>query len=86
MQRAQFYFRNCSLIFTALYVLIIVWLVLVQWEKDSLTNIRFGRLNLVDLAGSERFDSSIVAAFFARTILFFFDIMIEPGTVSAFCD
>jgi kinesin family protein 15 len=27
----------------------------VQWEQDSMTNIRFGRLNLVDLAGSERY-------------------------------
>uniref|UniRef100_A0A7I4DZD3 Kinesin motor domain-containing protein n=1 Tax=Physcomitrium patens TaxID=3218 RepID=A0A7I4DZD3_PHYPA len=25
-----------------------------RWERDSMTNIRFGRLNLVDLAGSER--------------------------------
>uniref|UniRef100_A0A7N0TKP3 Kinesin motor domain-containing protein n=1 Tax=Kalanchoe fedtschenkoi TaxID=63787 RepID=A0A7N0TKP3_KALFE len=25
-----------------------------HWEKDSMTHIRFGRLNLVDLAGSER--------------------------------
>ncbi|XP_057475426.1 kinesin-like protein KIN-12C isoform X2 [Actinidia eriantha] len=29
-----------------------------QWEKDSVTHIRFGRLNLVDLAGSERQKSS----------------------------
>ncbi|KAG0577882.1 hypothetical protein KC19_5G188700 [Ceratodon purpureus] len=29
-----------------------------KWEKDALTNIRFGRLNLVDLAGSERQKSS----------------------------
>lgn len=29
-----------------------------QWEKDSMTNIRYGRLNLVDLAGSERQKSS----------------------------
>ncbi|XP_024384201.1 kinesin-like protein KIN-12C isoform X3 [Physcomitrium patens] len=29
-----------------------------KWECDSLTNIRFGRLNLVDLAGSERQKSS----------------------------
>lgn len=27
-----------------------------QWEFNSATNIRFGRLNLVDLAGSERYD------------------------------
>jgi len=26
-----------------------------QWEKDSMANIRYGRLNLVDLAGSERY-------------------------------
>ncbi|KAI3690861.1 hypothetical protein L2E82_49073 [Cichorium intybus] len=25
-----------------------------RWEKDSMTHLRFGRLNLVDLAGSER--------------------------------
>ena len=25
-----------------------------RWEKDSVTHLRFGRLNLVDLAGSER--------------------------------
>ncbi|CAK9262890.1 unnamed protein product [Sphagnum jensenii] len=29
-----------------------------KWECDSMTNIRFGRLNLVDLAGSERQKSS----------------------------
>nr|XP_027115822.1 kinesin-like protein KIN-12E isoform X3 [Coffea arabica] len=29
-----------------------------RWEKDSMTHIRFGRLNLVDLAGSERQKSS----------------------------
>ncbi|KAH9311588.1 hypothetical protein KI387_026623, partial [Taxus chinensis] len=29
-----------------------------HWEKDSMTNIRYGRLNLVDLAGSERQKSS----------------------------
>ncbi|XP_057959011.1 kinesin-like protein KIN-12C isoform X2 [Malania oleifera] len=29
-----------------------------QWEKDSMTHLRFGRLNLVDLAGSERQKSS----------------------------
>ncbi|KAH7443327.1 hypothetical protein KP509_02G029400 [Ceratopteris richardii] len=29
-----------------------------KWESDSMTNIRFGRLNLVDLAGSERQKSS----------------------------
>ncbi|CAK8563854.1 unnamed protein product [Lathyrus sativus] len=29
-----------------------------QWEKDSMTHIRFARLNLVDLAGSERQKSS----------------------------
>ncbi|KAG9459911.1 hypothetical protein H6P81_004419 [Aristolochia fimbriata] len=29
-----------------------------QWEKDSMTHFRFGRLNLVDLAGSERQKSS----------------------------
>ncbi|XP_047329841.1 kinesin-like protein KIN-12C isoform X2 [Impatiens glandulifera] len=29
-----------------------------QWEKDSLTHLRFARLNLVDLAGSERQKSS----------------------------
>ncbi|XP_071704192.1 kinesin-like protein KIN-12C [Rutidosis leptorrhynchoides] len=29
-----------------------------RWEKDSVTHIRFGRLNLVDLAGSERQRSS----------------------------
>ncbi|XP_024376033.1 kinesin-like protein KIN-12D isoform X3 [Physcomitrium patens] len=29
-----------------------------KWESNSLTNIRFGRLNLVDLAGSERQKSS----------------------------
>jgi len=28
---------------------------LLQWERDSMTNIRFGHLNLVDLAGSERY-------------------------------
>ncbi|KAL3505563.1 hypothetical protein ACH5RR_030945 [Cinchona calisaya] len=28
------------------------------WEKDSMTHLRFGRLNLVDLAGSERQKSS----------------------------
>jgi kinesin family protein 15 len=25
-----------------------------RWERDSMTHLRFGRLNLVDLAGSER--------------------------------
>ncbi|XP_024313758.1 kinesin-like protein KIN-12E isoform X3 [Brachypodium distachyon] len=29
-----------------------------HWEKDSMTHLRFGRLNLVDLAGSERQKSS----------------------------
>uniref|UniRef100_A0A0E0LNV8 Kinesin motor domain-containing protein n=1 Tax=Oryza punctata TaxID=4537 RepID=A0A0E0LNV8_ORYPU len=29
-----------------------------HWERDSMTHIRFGRLNLVDLAGSERQKSS----------------------------
>ncbi|KAK1295579.1 Kinesin-like protein KIN12B [Acorus calamus] len=29
-----------------------------QWEKDSMTHLRYGRLNLVDLAGSERQKSS----------------------------
>ncbi|MCO5566578.1 hypothetical protein L7F22_020255 [Adiantum nelumboides] len=29
-----------------------------QWESESMTNFRFGRLNLVDLAGSERQKSS----------------------------
>ncbi|XP_017696808.2 kinesin-like protein KIN-12E isoform X2 [Phoenix dactylifera] len=29
-----------------------------RWEKDSMTHLRFGRLNLVDLAGSERQKSS----------------------------
>ncbi|CAH1418966.1 unnamed protein product [Lactuca virosa] len=29
-----------------------------RWEKDSVTHLRFGRLNLVDLAGSERQRSS----------------------------
>ncbi|KAL8157876.1 kinesin-like protein KIN-12C isoform X2 [Apium graveolens] len=29
-----------------------------RWEKDSVTHLRFGRLNLVDLAGSERQKSS----------------------------
>ncbi|WOH15809.1 hypothetical protein DCAR_0935355 [Daucus carota subsp. sativus] len=29
-----------------------------HWEKDSVTHLRFGRLNLVDLAGSERQKSS----------------------------
>ncbi|KAI5059960.1 hypothetical protein GOP47_0024380 [Adiantum capillus-veneris] len=29
-----------------------------QWESESMTNLRFGRLNLVDLAGSERQKSS----------------------------
>ncbi|XP_024388572.1 kinesin-like protein KIN-12F [Physcomitrium patens] len=29
-----------------------------KWERDSMTNIRFGRLNLIDLAGSERQKSS----------------------------
>jgi kinesin family protein 15 len=29
-----------------------------KWERDSMTNIRFGHLNLVDLAGSERQKSS----------------------------
>jgi len=71
MQRAHFHFRNRLLIFTAPEFLMIVCLVLMQWEKDSLTNIRFSRLNLVDLAGSERFDSLIVAAFCANYSFFF---------------
>nr|B9FUF9.2 RecName: Full=Kinesin-like protein KIN-12E [Oryza sativa Japonica Group] len=29
-----------------------------RWERDSMTHLRFGRLNLVDLAGSERQKSS----------------------------
>uniref|UniRef100_A0A453AYY5 Kinesin-like protein n=1 Tax=Aegilops tauschii subsp. strangulata TaxID=200361 RepID=A0A453AYY5_AEGTS len=29
-----------------------------HWERDSMTHLRFGRLNLVDLAGSERQKSS----------------------------
>jgi hypothetical protein len=33
-----------------------------QWESNSLTNVRYGRLNLVDLAGSERSLSSALDA------------------------
>jgi hypothetical protein len=33
-----------------------------QWETNSLSNMRFGRLNLVDLAGSERYDKILLDA------------------------
>lgn len=54
--------RFFPLILYTIFCVMTFCLVLMQWEKDALTNIRFGRLNLVDLAGSERFDSLITEA------------------------